>query len=119
MSSSTTTLKAKVSNKDQLKSKSKTKVKQNNLTLNEVLPYLVKSLEEIIGHNETEEVEALINDKSPFFFNDLPEISISEFLCRIIKYSKIETSTLIIMSMYIDRYCDQCCYYISHYSIYR
>ncbi len=116
---STLSTTAKINIKDQLKLKQKHKSKQTNMKLNDVLPYIVNSLEEIILYNETEEVDSLVCDNSPFFFNDLPEISISEFLRRIIKYSRIETSTLIIMSMYIDRYCDQCSYYISNYSIYR
>ena len=119
MSLSTTTFKTKISNEEQFKHNLKYEVKKNNITLSNVLPYVVDSLEEIIMHNETQEIEVLVNDNSPFFCTDLPEISISDFLRRLIKYSKIEVSTLIVMSMYIDRYCDQCSYYISNYSVYR
>ncbi len=89
------------------------------LSSTEILTILVGSLEDIITYNEVEEIECLINDDSPFFCKDLPDISIYDFLKRIIKYCKIEISTLIIMSMYIDRYSDQCSYFISNYSIYR
>ena len=105
------------------KSSLKTKSKVNPLPykLNEVIPYVANSLEEIILQNEIDDQDSkcLMKDVSPFFCDSLPEISISDFLMRVSKYSKIEASTLIIMSIYIDKFCEECSYYISYYNIYR
>ena len=44
-------------------------------------------------------------DHSPFFHENVPKISLFDYLLRIQKYSKVEDSTLIIALIYIDRIC--------------
>jgi hypothetical protein len=43
---------------------------------------------------------------SLFFCKAKPAINITEYLMRIVKYAKIEESTLIVALIYIDRLCD-------------
>jgi hypothetical protein len=57
--------------------------------------------------------KAIFNSKKP------PSISIQQYLERIVKYSKMEDSTLIITLIYIDRLCDFNQFHLSDYSIHR
>jgi hypothetical protein len=47
------------------------------------------------------------NNKIKYFLSKkIPSISIQNFLERLTKYSKIESNTLILILIYIDRFCD-------------
>lgn len=42
----------------------------------------------------------------PFLSKKVPGISIKNYLERLVKYSKIENTTLVLILIYIDRVCD-------------
>ena len=61
-----------------------------------------------------------INKKIRYFMlKNIPSISIKDFLLRLIKYSKICESTLIIMLIYIDRICHRYNFKITYHNIYK
>jgi hypothetical protein len=55
----------------------------------------------------------MFNSKKP------PSISIQQYLERIVKYSKMEDSTLILTLIYIDRLCDLSQINLNDYNIHR
>ena len=49
----------------------------------------------------------------------VPQITIKAFIERIIKYTKIEESTLILILVYIDRVCDNHKIVLNFYNIHK
>ncbi len=91
-------------NKDvQMKIKSKNKISS-------VVRFLTKTLEEIIAINKENEStyakDYLVQNKIELYCPEVPEISIIDYLKRIIKICKPELSTCILLSIYIDRFCE-------------
>lgn len=95
-------------------------------------PKIIKTvaglLSEIINENKEEyKQKELVGkkysniDKNKSIFNSKkpPSISIQQYLERIVKYSKIEDSTLITMLIYIDRLCDLTQLHLNDYNIHR
>lgn len=58
-------------------------------------------------------------NKLIFTANSVPKISIFDYLVRILKYSFIERSTLIISLIYIDRLCELSKLTLTYYNIHR
>lgn len=54
-----------------------------------------------------------------FYSKKIPTMSVQDYLRRIIKYSKVETSTLILSIIYIDRVCEREKYVLNLYNIHR
>ena len=57
--------------------------------------------------------------KQIFTSKALPKISLSDYLHRIIKYTKIEDSTVIMALIYIDRICRKRKIMLTEYNVYR
>ena len=93
---------------------------------NHVIEIVADILEEIVKDNEkNNENESNISDSnesaiiSVFSSNKTPQISIKKYLTRIMKYSKPETSTVIICLIYIDKICENSSLQLSIYNIHR
>jgi hypothetical protein len=93
---------------------------------NHVIDIVADILEEIVKDNEkNNEIESNISDSnesaiiSVFTSNKTPQISIKKYLTRIMKYSKPETSTVIICLIYIDKICENSTLQLSIYNIHR
>ena len=54
-----------------------------------------------------------------FFCSRIPTISISSYLERILKYSKMEEATLVIVLIYIDKLCELNNFLLTEYNIHR
>ena len=54
-----------------------------------------------------------------FLTKKIPSISIYDFLERLVKYSKIEKSTLILILIYIDKFCDMNNENLTFYNIHK
>ncbi len=74
-------------------------------------------LNTIISTNKKEKIKKSTN--SPFNHDQVPKISIFDYLLRIKKYSGIENSTLIIALIYIDRICKKKIFLLTKYNIHR
>ena len=59
------------------------------------------------------------NVMKSFLTKKIPSISIYDFLERIVKYSKIEKSTLVLILIYIDKLCDMNNVDITFYNIHK
>ena len=93
---------------------------------NHVIDIVADILEEIVKDNEkNDENESNKSDSnesaiiSVFTSNKTPQISIKKYLTRIMKYSKPETSTVIICLIYIDKICENSTLQLSIYNIHR
>ena len=54
-----------------------------------------------------------------FMLKKIPSISIKDYLIRLSKYSKISDSTLVIILIYIDRFCHRYNFKINYFNIYK
>jgi hypothetical protein len=92
-------------------------------------PNIIKTisniLSEIIKENKSEfkgkEMQSISKDKHKAAFDSKkpPSISIQQYIERIVKYSKLEDSTLVITLIYIDRLCDQTQIHLNDLNIHR
>ena len=55
----------------------------------------------------------------PFISKKIPQISIEDFMKRLLKYSKMESSTLILILIYIDRVCFFGKFQLNYYNIHK
>ncbi len=92
--------------------------------------YYVKTisqiLNEIIEENEAKEELILKNSFyqreeqfDPFLGRKVPSIPIEKFLERIVRYTKLENSTLILSLIYIDRICEMRSWKLKYINIHR
>ena len=76
---------------------------------NKIIQSIVTSLQKIINgniQNIPNFIEKLKKKKNKdIFFNVIPNISLEQYINRLILYTKMEISTLIISIIYIDRFC--------------
>ena len=93
---------------------------------NHVIDIVADILEEIVKDNEKNNENELNRSDSNesaiisvFTSNKTPQISIKKYLTRIMKYSKPETSTVIICLIYIDKICENSSLQLSIYNIHR
>ena len=88
-----------------------------------IIKSITSNLQEIIKEN-TETIPNFNNNiirkkNRDIFLNNIPNITIEQYLNRLFKYTKMEISSLIISIIYIDRFCKENNYFLSYYSIYR
>ena len=92
---------------------------------NEVINIVSEILEEIIGEYSKNEIndDEEINEESTlmksFISKNVPQITIKNYLKRIMKYSKPEPSTVIISLIYIDKVCENSNLKLTQFNIHR
>jgi hypothetical protein len=92
---------------------------------NEVINIVSEILEEIIGEYSKNEIndDEEINEESTlmksFISKKVPQITIKNYLKRIMKYSKPEPSTVIISLIYIDKVCENSNLRLTQFNIHR
>lgn len=81
---------------------------------------LTKQITSIISLNDDIKEEDLIEqNKSIFYFPELPDISIKDYIFRILSKSNIEYSTIILTGIYIDNFCTKSEFHLTKFNIYR
>ena len=67
------------------------------------------------------DINPIINNKniSPFLTDSLQSITINDYLKRLVKYTQAESSTLIVMLIYIDRLCELNNFIVNSYNVYK
>jgi hypothetical protein len=92
---------------------------------NEVINIVSEILEEIIGEyskneiNDDEEINEESSLMKSFISKKVPQITIKNYLKRIMKYSKPEPSTVIISLIYIDKVCENSNLKLTQFNIHR
>lgn len=82
----------------------------------QIIKSITKNIEEIILENEK---KLYVPKYDIFFLEEIPPISLNDYIKRLVKYSKMNISSLISAIIYIDQYCDQYSYVLSYHNIYR
>ena len=115
-------------NKDLIKSKN---IKENNINEKEIIKILnLLNIEQVISFISKEIVNILIKNrdkskinikdtKDPLYSNKIPIIKIEDYLIRLVKYSRMEISTLILTFIYIKRFIDKENYIIVFSNVFR
>ena len=85
------------------------------LTLETISDLLTDICEENTGDRDTNTPNLI----KPFLSKSIPAISIKNFFERIVKYTKIENSTLILVLVYIDRLCDKQKFRLNYFNIHK
>jgi hypothetical protein len=73
------------------------------------------NLKEIITENESQSKYA---KKDIFYLSSLPSISLNDYIKRIMKYSKMDISSLINAIIYLDRFCNRNNYILTKNNIF-
>ena len=90
--------------------------KSQNKNLNEdIINSISLNLKDIIGENES---QSKYNHRDIFYLSSIPSISLNEYIKRIMKYSKMDISSLISAIIYIDRFCNKNNYILTKNNIY-
>ena len=84
-------------------------------TKKQIINAISLNLEEIIKEND-EYKEHVEIDK--FYISNIPNISLYEYIKRIVKHTDMNISTLIDAVIYIDKYCERQKYVLSYHNIY-
>lgn len=81
---------------------------------------LSKKIQLIVKENkDIDEQELRIQNKTPFYCNKLPKVSIMVYLLRLIKLSKAEYSTVVLTGILLDRFCDNLEFHLTKYNVFR
>ena len=67
------------------------------------------------------DINPIINNKniSLFLTDSIQTITINDYLQRLVKYTQVESSTLIAMLIYIDRLCELNNFIVNSYNVYK
>ena len=102
-----------LSSKDTEVSISFEKTKSKNFNIDDhIINSIVLNLEEIIEENKYK------SKKDLFYLPNIPSISLFNYIKRLMKYSKMEISSLIIAIIYIDSFCNINKYILTQNNIY-
>lgn len=98
----------------------------SQLSVKELCSAIAEQLQEIIDLNlenanvDEDFVEVINEQKRVIFFSQvIPNISISDYLERLIKFSVREKSTIIMIGILIDRFCEESMFVLTLNNVYR
>ena len=83
---------------------------------NHIIDSIALNLRDIINENKS---NAKYAQQDIFYLSFTPPISLKDYIKRIMKYTKMEISTLINSIIYIDNFCDKNKYYLTPNNIFR
>ena len=84
---------------------------------NHIIKSISLSLNDIIKENQKTNSKFVTKDL--FYLSFIPPISLEDYIKLLMKYTKMDISTLINSIIYIDYFCDKNKYYITPHNIYR
>ena len=85
---------------------------------NNIINAITANLKDIIQENKQNGGEKYIN-KDLFYLQFIPSISLGNYIKRLVKYTKMDISSLILSIIYIDRFCEKYKYVLSFNNVYR
>lgn len=97
-------------------------IMNSELDINEACSIINEALMEIINNNTNPNLKSLIkfqNSLQTFYSPLSPIISLEEYLKRIVKFTSLEVSTLLIAIAYIDQFCSRTNYLLTKNNIFR
>ena len=86
-----------------------------------ILKSINSILNEIIAENSDKSKAKIIESQknTSFFAKKVPSISILSYLERVLKYTKMEEPTLVVLLIYIDRLCESNNFLLTENNIHR
>lgn len=89
--------------------------------LNELIKSINCILSEIINENMDSSKAKLREEQknTSFYSRKVPSISVVSYIERILKYTKMEDATLIVMLIYIDKLCESSSFLLTENTIHR
>jgi len=114
---SNTTNSSIVSRETEINSSYESQTSKETDLKNHIINSISLSLKDIINEN----IKLISKDvnKDIFYLSFIPPISLEDYIKRLMKYSKMDISTLIISIIYIDHFCDKNKYYLTPNNIFR
>lgn len=94
-------------------------IKLKDVSIEDLTKATLDSILSIIKSNEENDTYKRTLETNKFCSVKKVNLSFDQFLARIVKYTKMEKSTLILANIFIDRYCQNKNFHISSYSIYK
>ena len=91
----------------------------NLLKIEQVISFISKELVNILIKNRNKTKINLKDTKDPLYSNKVPIIKIEDYLIRLVKYSRMEISTLILTFIYIKKFIDKENYIIVFNNVFR
>ena len=95
--------------------------KQQLSLINEtqIIKAIVANLNDIIEENRKRINIKYITKDNLFYLDQLPNISLGDYIIHLMKYTHISISTLILAVIYIDKFCEKYKYVLTLHNIYR
>lgn len=103
---------------DEEEIKKKINIDENNDEKCSLLKKISDLLTDICDENKNEK-KLFYKQLKCFYSKEVPLISIKDYLEHIYKYTKINSSTLVLILIYIDRICNICNCKLSYYNIHK
>ena len=91
----------------------------NLLTIEQVISFISNYIVDILIKNRDKTKLKIDNIKDPLYSNKVPIIKIEDYLIRLVKFSKMEISTLVLTFIYIKRFIEKENYIIAFNNIFR
>ena len=96
---------------------------EKNMEKNELIKIDILEIISDLFNNICEENKDKKNNENPlikpFINKTIPSITIKDYLFRLIKYSQINTSTIIMILIYIDKICNSNHFLLTYYNIHK
>ena len=104
-----------VSKETEINSSYESQTSKETDLINHIINSIALNLKDLISDNKNGRKEK----HDIFYLSFIPPISLSDYIKRLLKYSKMDISTLIISIIYIDRFIHKNKYVLSPNNIYR
>jgi hypothetical protein len=86
---------------------------------NHIINAIVANLKDIIEENKKNNKYKYILKDNIFYLENLPPISLEQYVQHLVKSTQMNISTLILAVMYIDEFCEKYKYFLTSNNIYR
>ena len=100
-------------------SSTENKHKKTYIDKNRIIKAIAANLKDIIEENSKMISIEYISKDNLFYLEQLPNISLEDYILYLMKYTQINISTLILAIIYIDKFCDKFKYVLTLNNIYR
>ena len=84
-----------------------------------IISAIVNNLNEIMEENKQIKNNFLCLKDNLFYLDQIPDISLENYIYHLIKYTGMSISSLILAVIYIDQFCEKYGYVLSMHSIFR
>ena len=86
---------------------------------NHIISAIASNLKDIIKENQKMQKNKYMFRDKIFYLEQIPPISLEDYIQHLVKYTNMNISTLILSIIYIDLFCEKYQYFLSFNNIYR